>query len=129
MRLLTHNILMCNRKQCQGGFPLRIERAGEEGGGEASVRRVDVEFNSQFIKSVLSRLEWDAFRQSAEELGVSLPPTFSQQDADDDLFLRQVHEAALTIELIEGKLVCPSCGREFPVSKGIPNMLLCEDEV
>lgn len=24
MRLLTHNLMMCNRKQCSGGYPLRI---------------------------------------------------------------------------------------------------------
>lgn len=31
--------------------------------------------------------------------------------------------------LEEGSLVCPETGRRFPVSKGIPNMLLNEDEV
>ena len=35
---------------------------------------------------------------------------------------RQVH-------LEEGALVCPETGRRFPVSKGIPNMLLNEDEL
>jgi uncharacterized protein YbaR (Trm112 family) len=31
--------------------------------------------------------------------------------------------------LEEGNLVCPETGRRFPVAKGIPNMLLNEDEV
>jgi len=26
-------------------------------------------------------------------------------------------------------LICPESGRKFPISKGIPNMLLNEDEV
>lgn len=30
---------------------------------------------------------------------------------------------------MEGSLICPETGRKFPVSKGIPNMLLNEDEV
>ena len=33
------------------------------------------------------------------------------------------------VEVIEGKLVCPESGREFPINNGIPNMLLNEDEV
>ena len=35
----------------------------------------------------------------------------------------------LEIEVINGDLVCPETGRKFPVSDGIPNMLLNEDEV
>jgi multifunctional methyltransferase subunit TRM112 len=31
--------------------------------------------------------------------------------------------------LEEGILICPETGRRFPVAKGIPNMLLNEDEV
>ena len=33
------------------------------------------------------------------------------------------------VEVIEGALICPETGREFPINKGIPNMLLTDDEV
>ncbi|MFS7888300.1 putative multifunctional methyltransferase subunit Trm112 [Helianthus anomalus] len=33
------------------------------------------------------------------------------------------------VHLEEGALVCLETGRRFPVNKGIPNMLLHEDEV
>jgi multifunctional methyltransferase subunit TRM112 len=33
------------------------------------------------------------------------------------------------VTLEEGALVCPETGRKFPVAKGIPNMLLTEEEV
>jgi multifunctional methyltransferase subunit TRM112 len=33
------------------------------------------------------------------------------------------------VEVVEGCLVCPESGREFPIKDGIPNMLLNEDEV
>lgn len=36
---------------------------------------------------------------------------------------------AVQVCLEEGSLICPETGRRFPVSKGIPNMLLNEDEV
>ena len=32
------------------------------------------------------------------------------------------------VKLEEGALICPESGRKFPVSKGIPNLLLTEDE-
>ena len=35
----------------------------------------------------------------------------------------------LQVEILEGALVCPETGRKFPISNGIPNMLLNEDEV
>jgi len=38
-------------------------------------------------------------------------------------------ELLTQIHLQEGTLVCPNCGRVYPVTKGIPNMLLAEDEV
>lgn len=33
------------------------------------------------------------------------------------------------VEVIEGELECPESGRKFPITEGIPNMLLREDEV
>jgi len=33
------------------------------------------------------------------------------------------------VEVISGELVCPESGRKFSISKGIPNMLLNEDEL
>ncbi|KAJ0591093.1 hypothetical protein HanIR_Chr04g0204561 [Helianthus annuus] len=48
---------------------------------------------------------------------------------ESDEFLRKFHYALLEVHLEEGALVCPETGRRFPVNKGIPNMLLHEDEV
>lgn len=33
------------------------------------------------------------------------------------------------INVKEGELKCQNCSRSFPISKGIPNMLLNEEEV
>jgi multifunctional methyltransferase subunit TRM112 len=46
----------------------------------------------------------------------------------DDGFLQKFHHALLEVTLEEGALVCPETGRKFVVSKGIPNLLLTEDE-
>ena len=38
------------------------------------------------------------------------------------------HHALLEVTLQEGRLVCPETGRKFDVQKGIPNLLLNEEE-
>lgn len=47
---------------------------------------------------------------------------------EDDAFLQALHHALLELHLEEGALVCPETGRRFLVNKGIPNLLLHEDE-
>ena len=53
MRLLTHNLLMCNAKNCKGGFPLNINLAEEE--MEEPTQMLEVEFNAEFIKVSLNK--------------------------------------------------------------------------
>lgn len=59
----------------------------------------------------------------------NLPETATAESLDDDDFLQKFHHALLEVVLEEGHLVCPETGRQFLVSKGIPNLLLNEDEV
>lgn len=61
----------------------------------------------------------------AEDLPAEVDPEVHPRD---DVFLRALHHALLEVALVEGALVCPETGRKFPVKKGIPNMLLHEDE-
>ena len=58
-----------------------------------------------------------------------LPEKVTEDMLHDDEFLRSFHHALLEIVLQEGALVCPETGRKFVVQKGIPNLLLNEDEV
>merc|ERR1711934_993837 len=46
----------------------------------------------------------------------------------DESFLRTFHHILLEVEVEEGALICPETGRQFTISKGIPNLLLNEDE-
>ena len=122
MRLLTHNLVMCNRKQCSGGFPLKVV-ARETKLGES-------EFNADHIRSMLTRIEYEALVATAVSVGMAnLPPSYTSSDLDDDMFLRAVHDVIMDFHVEEGELVCPKCERKFPISMGIPNMLLHDDEV
>ena len=122
MRLLTHNLMMCNRKQCSGGFPLRIV--------VRESNSTETEFNPEQIKSMLSRIEYEALVSSANSVGMtSLPPTYTAADLEDEMFLKAVHDVIMDFHIQEGDLICPKCERKFPVTMGIPNMLLHDDEV
>ena len=69
--------------------------------------------------------------QAAQELGqaTDLPKELAENYESDQEFLKKAHHVLMEIEIINGDLVCPETGRRFPVSDGIPNMLLNEDEV
>ncbi|XP_065119912.2 multifunctional methyltransferase subunit TRM112-like protein isoform X2 [Paramisgurnus dabryanus] len=122
MKLLTHNMLTSHVKGVTKGYPLIIKAT--------EVKVNEVEFNPQFVTRMIPKLEWSALIQAAEGLGHSqdLPSTLIPNYENDDDFLRKVHRIMMEVEVIEGCLQCPESGREFPISKGVPNMLLNEDE-
>ncbi|XP_057795846.1 multifunctional methyltransferase subunit TRM112 homolog A-like [Salvia miltiorrhiza] len=122
MRLLTHNMLSSNIKGVTNGFPLRIEV-------EKMVEK-EVELNADFLRNMFAKVEWKALVEASKTLGYTeLPDNAEPSMLDSDEFLHRFHHALLELHLEEGALVCPETGRKFPVNKGIPNMLLHEDEV
>jgi uncharacterized protein YbaR (Trm112 family) len=55
---------------------------------------------------------------------------------EGEKFLRRLHRIMLDVmavvnqtHIIEGKLICLSCTREYPIVNGIPNMILTEREM
>jgi multifunctional methyltransferase subunit TRM112 len=124
MRLITHNMLRSNVKGVESGFPLRIEAD--------KVEVSEVDFSDDFVRGLLSggRVDWGALRSGSEELRLEdLPAQVTEELLESENFLRLVHHALLEVHVIEGALVCPESGRKFPISEGIPNMLLNEDEL
>ena len=143
MKLFTHNLLQCNRKQCSGGFPLRIvlkqplvdllprPAPAEDYQLEDSFEgvRYGREFDPEFVKAMLQKVEWDALRSTVQELGASLPESVSPTDLENEDFLKTMHDTLFMQEVVEADLVCPQCARVFNVSSGIPNMLLNDTEI
>ncbi|CAL1701737.1 unnamed protein product [Somion occarium] len=121
VRLITHNILACHAKGCtQNNFPLQFK--------DASIELKEQEFNPDFLRNFLSRLEWKALVDTARELGdTSLP--LEMPEMIDDEFLKNLHHVLLEIHVEEGAMICPNCGHSYPISNGIPNMLLAEHEI
>jgi multifunctional methyltransferase subunit TRM112 len=135
MRLFTHNMLCCNVRACVAtsqrsatakplNFPLRIEVA------EGGIEQKESEFVPALAARLLSKLDWEALRTTAAALGIAelpaAPPASPEADA---AFLKSVHDLVMDIHIVEGALVCPNCARSYPIKKGIPNMLLRDDEL
>lgn len=115
-------MLSSNIKGVTNGFPLRIE-------AEKVVEKT-VEMNGDFLKKMFEKIQWKVFIDASRALGYTeLPEEVDPSMLESDEFLSRFHHALLELHLEEGALVCPQTGRRFPVSKGIPNMLLHEDEV
>ncbi|XP_067831755.1 multifunctional methyltransferase subunit TRM112-like protein isoform X2 [Heptranchias perlo] len=123
MKLLTHNLLSSHVRGVSCGFPLLL-RASE-------VKINNVDFNQDFISRMIPKVEWSALVDAAESIGHrnDLPQELTPESQSSEDFLQKVHHVLLEVEVIEGVLKCPESGREFPITKGIPNMLLNEDEV
>lgn len=121
VRLITHNLLACHAKGCTtNNFPLQFR--------DAQVALRDAEFNPDFLRGFLPKIEWPALVDAARQLGdTSLP--LQQPDMLDDDFLRALHHVLLELHVEEGAMVCPNCQHLYPISNGIPNMLLAEHEI
>eukprot|EP00842_Homolaphlyctis_polyrhiza_P000341 jgi/Hompol1/1307/HPOL_000532-RA len=62
------------------------------------------------------------------QLGMDLLPETLPEEITPDL-LQAVHKVALETRIKEGKIVCMGCGRQYPITNGIANMLLQDNEV
>ena len=82
---------MCNSKQCKGGFPLKIE--GSDDMKDPEISTIEVEFQPEFIQSMLQKIAYPELVETAATLGVSLPPKYSEKDTQDEMFLKIIHQA------------------------------------
>ncbi|XP_034953894.1 multifunctional methyltransferase subunit TRM112-like protein isoform X2 [Zootoca vivipara] len=98
--------------------------------GATEVKVNNVDFNPEFTARMVPKVEWAALVEAAESLGhrSDLPPEPIPDFESNEDFLRKVHHVLMEVEVVEGVLKCPDTGHEFPITKGIPNMLLSEEE-
>ncbi|VDL89873.1 unnamed protein product [Schistocephalus solidus] len=125
MRLFTHNILTSRvLKSVKVGYPLGIKAT--------KVEITPAEFEATQTAKFIPKIEWSVLKSAAEQIGANhvgqLPDEIPSEYETNEEFLRLAHKALLELDVIEGALVCPETGREFPISDGIPNMLVNEGE-
>ncbi|KAJ7510369.1 Trm112p-domain-containing protein [Mycena galericulata] len=121
VRLITHNLLACHVKGCtSNNFPLEFK--------DVQVVLRESEFNPDFLRGFIPKIEWPALIGASRELGDTSLPDQLPEMLDDD-FLKALHHVLLEIHVEEGIMVCPNCKHNYPISNGIPNMLLAEHEI
>ncbi|CAF4908502.1 multifunctional methyltransferase subunit TRM112-like protein [Pieris napi] len=124
MKLITHNMLTSKcLKGVVTGYPLSINAT--------NINITEVDYNPEFITRIIPKLDWEVLWRAADSIGHSdgLPQTIEPKFEENNEFLKKAHRVLLEVDIEEGNLVCPESGRRFPISKGIPNMLLTEAEV
>ncbi|BGP33002.1 hypothetical protein JCM10296v2_004791 [Rhodotorula toruloides] len=128
VRLITQNLLSCPSRACAYpiNFPLSFRNV-------TKLEMVEADFNEEFLRGVLSRLEWQALRKSAAELGnTDLPeqsPDLTRPETIPLDLLKTLHHVLLEIVVADGEMVCPQCEHVYRIKDSIPNMLLAEHEI
>ncbi|KAL4930582.1 RNA methylation protein TRM112 [Aspergillus undulatus] len=121
MKLLTVNFLTCAVKACRGSpasFPLHFR--------DVELELQDVDFQADFIRNIIPRVDWEGLQKMASELNFpNIPETKPEGVAlDDEELLRNLHRLLLETQVAEGKLICGNCGHEYMIKEGIANFLL-----
>jgi len=58
----------------------------------------------------------------------ALPPTLTEDLANEPTFLRALYHVLMNVHLIKGILTCPATGKVFRVSDAIADFMLEEEE-
>ena len=108
MRLMTHNMLKCNVKGIDNGYPLIIESNNTE--------IVTYEYNSELIKKIILKINFNALQSAANNLQITSEFTNISEVSDELLsnesFLKYVNHLLFELHVLEGFLVCPVSGRK-----------------
>ena len=124
MKIFTHNLLMCNKKSCTiNNFPLKIISSNS--------KIINTDFNQDLIKKFLKKLDLPALTQAAKDLEIY---KFDLEKLNEDELntletLRYIHHLIFEVQIVEGKLLCNNCKREYLINNGIPNLVLNDNEV
>ncbi|PKS10762.1 hypothetical protein jhhlp_002519 [Lomentospora prolificans] len=123
MRVLNLNFFSCAVKTCKvsnQSFPLHPKDA-------ELAQDDDAQYRPEILVGLLPRLDWAALKVTCAELGFpelpENPPTVEALQEDEKL-AADLHRLLMETHIVEGKLACGSCGREYPIREGIPNFLL-----
>lgn len=89
----------------------------------------EADFSSEFLVRMLPRIDYTTLVAVATQLGhgSELPKAIPVDAATDDEFLQKLHHVLLEVNVVEGELECPESGTKFPITSGIPNMLIAEE--
>ena len=126
MKLSTHNLLVCNKNTCinnEKNYPLIIKAS--------KVNTVKSDFDEEKTKLFFDKMNKKALNEGCKDLNISkfdLEKIKEEQKQDKNV-LEYLHNILFEVEIEEGNLVCANCGREYMIKRGIPDMVLKDDEI
>ena len=126
MKLSTHNLLVCNKNTCinnEKNYPLIIKAS--------KVNTVKSDFDEEKTKVFFDKMDKKALNEGCKDLNISkfdLEKMTDEQMKDKNV-LEYLHNILFEVEVEEGNLVCANCGREYMIKRGIPDMVLKDDEI
>ncbi len=126
MKLSTHNLLVCNKNTCinnEKNYPLIIKAS--------KVNTVKSDFDEEKTKLFFDKMNKKALNEGCKDLNISRfdLEKIKEEQMQDKNVLEYLHNILFEVEIEEGNLVCANCGREYMIKRGIPDMVLKDDEI
>lgn len=128
MRLVTHNILQCHIKTCTSNknYPLTLSNI--------KYNKIDIEPEkaTPLLARLLPRLDYPVVKLALDQCGIpseDLPTQLPDNAQEDEFFLTNLGKYLMGIDIESGEMICNDCGHVYPITDGIPNMLLNENEI
>ena len=126
MKLSTHNLLVCNKNTCinnEKNYPLIIKAS--------NVNTVKSDFDEEKTKLFFDKMNKKALNEGCKDLNISKfdLEKIKEEQMQDKNVLEYLHNILFEVEIEEGNLVCANCGREYMIKRGIPDMVLKDDEI
>ncbi|KAI9907713.1 hypothetical protein PsorP6_003435 [Peronosclerospora sorghi] len=111
---------------------------------------LETQYSKTFMLHIMRSIDYPALCQTTKELNhpdvPSLPENIPSDLSDQDELLKLIHRVIFDMDnsrslftgcrgwflqtnIVEGEMVCNNCGRSYPISNAVPNMLLEEDEL
>jgi multifunctional methyltransferase subunit TRM112 len=134
---LSLSILSSLNTRTTKGYPLKIEAT--------SVNIEESPMDVGLVSRMISKVDYGALLGAVSDIRITnllssdlLPEIPSEKPGVNDLLaaegdtnavLEALHVILFNIHVLEGALICPDTGRQFPIKDGIPNMILHEDEI
>jgi multifunctional methyltransferase subunit TRM112 len=115
---------MCNKKTCTtNNFPLKIISTNS--------KIVTVDFNQELTQKFLKKLDLPALTQATKDLQIYKFDfeKLNEEEINNMEILKYIHHLINEVQIVEGKLICNNCNREYIIHNGIPNLVLNDNEV
>jgi multifunctional methyltransferase subunit TRM112 len=112
MRLLSHNLLICNVAKCEkNNFPLIIEV-------EKSIYRSS-DFNRENIKKLVRKLDWFALYKTVTDMGeTSFPKDLTAEYLENEENLRKLHRIILDVTFYLFRPTSSRVSLSVPTARG-----------